>query len=323
VLLGFILPAIVISYDARSAASLSDAVLDSSDEFIVLDSGASKCKAQIKQAKDNCDKKATYYRQVRESKCGDPELGSILERIQNGQARTKSLQAELRRAEAALQKAKGDEGIAVADAHSARSKLLKQLVVQIKEEKTLTKDKTKQHEKSEREKQLQAEAHRATLAAVHLAETSPSMQKVQAQATKAKDLWEKMVEEQVAMGRAKFSKTSVKKTEKNVQGNINSLLESAKVARVEEDTALKQVKDATDKVAKANLKLSRTEVETATLQERVGIVEKSGAQSRDASERITTQSADEKLKAAQAVVKKDEATYNAAKSWRATLPNYH
>ena len=83
------------------------------------------------------------------------------------------------------------------------------------------------------------------------------MQKVQAQATKAKDLWEKMVEEQVAMGRAKFSKTSVKKTEKNVQGNINSLLESAKVARVEEDTALKQVKDATDKVAKANLKLSR------------------------------------------------------------------
>ena len=46
VLLGFILPAIVISYDARSAASLSDAVLDSSDEFIVLDSGASKCKAQ-------------------------------------------------------------------------------------------------------------------------------------------------------------------------------------------------------------------------------------------------------------------------------------
>ena len=59
--------------------------------------------------------------------------------------------------------------------------------------------------------------------------------------------------------------------------------------------------------------LSRTEVETATLQERVGIVEKSGAQSRDASERITTQSADEKLKAAQAVVKKDEATYNAAK----------
>jgi hypothetical protein len=104
----------------------------------------------------------------------------------------------------------------------------------------------------------ETQAHQATQEAVYAAEHSTDGAAVEAKAAAAKELFAKMVEEQVALGRAKFHKHKQDKAKAAADVQIKPLVTNAEQARASEKRILERVKADTKAVSQVNLRLARS-----------------------------------------------------------------
>jgi len=104
---------------------------------------------------------------------------------------------------------------------------------------------------------LETQAHEATKAAVDLASTEQDMAKVDKKVAEAKLLWNRMVEEQVALARAQRGAKVKHVMKREMHENIDRLLNDARSAQQKQNNILEHIKDATSKVSEVNLRVAR------------------------------------------------------------------
>jgi len=295
------------SNDARDVNQLEAPVL--------LEIGAAAgltCRKEVQAAKTKCGEELAHHRQLRADKCKQSDLANLLKTIKERHQQSKVLQVKLDTVESELRRAKKKEEAIVAAAHAAKQNLLASMVHKLKEQKSEAVESTTEQTNIRKIEDTQSKAHRATLDAVSFAESSPDMDTIHKEQAKAIALYKQLVEEKVAIARAKYQKQQEEKNIATTEKDVATVLDKAKTARDLEGDYLKQVKSATLDVADANLKLARNSLDVSELEQSAALRRQGDLEKAAAKQRSSDTNTADKLKIAKEKLAEEQAAQDRA-----------
>jgi len=252
--------------DGRGTADLDDLAL------VELDDGAA-CTTEIREAKLQCGERVAYFKKVHESKCGNKELASLMDRITANHRRTKQIQAGMQKAQDALRQAQFESGRIEGTAATSKHKLMETLIAEWRQKNALNKSQKNVKDEMKDKNSLRFKANVATKDAVAHAKKDKTMNQATAKSNEAKGLFAKMVEEKVKIARAEYLAKQNSNGLKITEATVQKMFKKAKSDNDKAIAEVKKVKTTSIKVAEEDKKVTAEETKTAKLEKDASVKE--------------------------------------------------